>query len=261
MLAAERQRKIKKYISETKTANIITLSNLFCVSQATIRRDLDKLASEGYVSKTHGGAILKETSEAAQYNRNDIDEYYLNKEAIGEIASYIIRDNDTVILSTGSVCQHIAKKIKTKSNLIIITPDLKVANELSIPPTNAKILVTGGELNTTNMQLSGELVSNVLDSMYVNCAFVDIDGLKMDRGYFVDSTEKATLIKKILNVSQKTIAVCDISKFDTLSFYHLGNFSMFDTIITNEQIPDIYKEMFFNLDIKLITTFDITKEF
>ncbi len=261
MLAVERLKRIKNYMTENKTADLLTLSNLLCVSEATVRRDFDKLSKEGFLTKTHGGAIINEDDKNTTLAVDEIDDYYFEKSTIGEIASYMVNDNDTIILSAGSVCRYIAKKIKNKKNITVVTNDMKIASELSISPANAKILLTGGEMDPANMQLSGDFASSVLNSIYVNCAFIDVDGVVLNKGYFVDSVGKASIIKEILKVSQQAVAVCDFSKFSNPSFCFLGDFNTFDKIITNEQIPDDYKKMFFEKDIKLITTFNIVKEF
>ena len=59
MLAAERQREILKFISQTKTAAVEELAAKFGVSAMTIRRDLDKLKYSGKVERCHGGVVVR----------------------------------------------------------------------------------------------------------------------------------------------------------------------------------------------------------
>ncbi len=63
MLALERQRKIIELIQREKTVKVVQLSKQFEVTEETIRRDLEKLAKQGIVQKTYGGALLVSRSE------------------------------------------------------------------------------------------------------------------------------------------------------------------------------------------------------
>ncbi|WPX08484.1 DeoR family transcriptional regulator [Caldicellulosiruptor danielii] len=54
MLVAERLKKIKEILLQKKHIDVATLAELLNVSEVTIRRDLDKLESEGFLIKTYG---------------------------------------------------------------------------------------------------------------------------------------------------------------------------------------------------------------
>ena len=60
MFAIERQARIKEILLKEKRVDVIELSKMFSVTEVTIRRDLDKLAREGFLIKTYGGAVLNE---------------------------------------------------------------------------------------------------------------------------------------------------------------------------------------------------------
>lgn len=263
MLAVERLKKIKKFLLENSTVDIITMSNLLNVSEATVRRDFEKLEQENFLIKTHGGAILIEDDLVhidIENKKVGIDDYYFEKLNISDIAAYLVNDNSTVILCSGSVCKYIAKKIKTKNNLTVVTTDLDVAIELATQPSKVRIILPGGELNTDNFQLSGSMAVNNLSSFYYDIAFIDLDGITIDKGYFVDNLNKAYLIREIIKISKNVIAVCDYSKFDKPSFCFLGPLTVFNKIISNEQTPDVYKKYFFENNIKLITTYNALQE-
>lgn len=57
MFQIERQKHIQEYINKTQKANTTELAKIFNVSKVTIRRDIEMLAAEGLVVKTHGGAV------------------------------------------------------------------------------------------------------------------------------------------------------------------------------------------------------------
>ena len=64
MLAIERRNKILEKLQTDKKVVVSELSHDFDVSEETIRRDLEKLEKDGYATKTYGGAVIKENSNA-----------------------------------------------------------------------------------------------------------------------------------------------------------------------------------------------------
>ena len=65
MLPIERLNNIKKILSEKKQMDVSTLAQTLSVTETTIRRDLEKLENENFITRTHGGAVLNETPQAA----------------------------------------------------------------------------------------------------------------------------------------------------------------------------------------------------
>ena len=64
MLAVERKNRILSILQEEKKVVVGELAELFDVSEETIRRDLEKLESEGLVVKAYGGAVLNENLQS-----------------------------------------------------------------------------------------------------------------------------------------------------------------------------------------------------
>ena len=54
-----RRMKILEWLQEEGSARVSHLSGAFGVSEATIRQDLERLDTEGYIVREHGGAYLK----------------------------------------------------------------------------------------------------------------------------------------------------------------------------------------------------------
>ena len=71
MFAAARLEKIRELITQTKSIEISVLVDLLSVSEATIRRDLEKLEQEGFLYRIHGGAVLTEKVEPLEPEEPD----------------------------------------------------------------------------------------------------------------------------------------------------------------------------------------------
>ena len=119
MLALERRNLILEKLQEEKRVVVSELSQLYNVSEETIRRDLDKLEKEGYATKTYGGAILgNSTKTDLSYtirNKTNVEA----KNQIAAIASRLIEDGDHLMLDDSSTSLYLAKKLKEKKNLTV----------------------------------------------------------------------------------------------------------------------------------------------
>ncbi|VEA12531.1 DeoR family transcriptional regulator [Salmonella enterica subsp. enterica] len=58
MAAKDRIQAIKQMVANDKKVTVSNLSSIFQVTEETIRRDLEKLEDEGFLTRTYGGAVL-----------------------------------------------------------------------------------------------------------------------------------------------------------------------------------------------------------
>lgn len=254
MFAIERIRIIKNYITNNQQAEVSTLSTMLNVSEVTIRRDLEKLESEGFLTRTHGGAVLnsreEETLSAGEdYNPTDYQE-------IAEIAVQLIKDGDIIMLTNGVINLYIAKKLGTKNNITILTNDITIAMELS-SNKSVKVVLLGGDIDYRYNAVFGTLTNNNLKKFFVSKLFIEIDGITNDLDLTVSSIDMASLIQEAaVNASQK-ILLLTADAFEKNSFYRVGKASQIaDRLITNSRIKDAYKNTLFNSSIQLFTSID-----
>lgn len=257
MFAAERIRLIKELLTDKKHIDVSTLSSLLNVSEVTIRRDLEKLEGQGFLTRTHGGAIINDApiDEDNDYDDNIEDPLLEYRKEISDIAVQLIEDNDVIILSPGPTNLQVAKKLFSKRNVTVLTNDLNIASELSNNIGN-KVILPGGDLDPVTLNLSGKLTEENIRKFYVNKAFIEIDGVSLDRGYTLQNIDKASVVKEMLNISHQKIIVCTYKAFDFIAFSQLAPISVANKVITNPQIPDTYKNYFFENNIQLFTAFN-----
>lgn len=62
MLAVTRKSEIKDIVLEKKSVTVTELAKIFSVTEETIRRDLKQLESEGFLTRTYGGASYRTAS-------------------------------------------------------------------------------------------------------------------------------------------------------------------------------------------------------
>ena len=255
MFAPERLRVIKGTLVDKKHIDVSTLSSMLGVSEVTIRRDLERLESENFLTRAHGGAILNEQSLEEDYNDFHDDPFIKDRLEISEIASHMIADNDIIILSSGPTNLCIAKKILNKKNVTVLTNDLNIACELSSNATT-NVIVPGGDLDFASMSLLGKLTETNIKSFFVNKAFIEVEGVSMERGYTVQGIDRASIIIEMSKITTQCILICHYKAFNYNAFSQVGPINMVKKIITNPKLPDQYKKYFFENNIQLFTAFN-----
>lgn len=184
MFAADRIKRIKDIMYEYKHVDINTLSVMLGCSVATVRRDLERLESEGFLKKAYGGAILSETAEIPAMHSDGADEHLKEKFQIALIAAEMVENNDIIFLGPGSTCLQIAKCLKEKDNLTLVTNNLNIVMELA-GVTNIRLILLGGDINGQNNCVFsiGEYAVNSLKDMFINKAFFTVDCVSIQFGY------------------------------------------------------------------------------
>lgn len=250
MLPIERRNKIVEFLQRDKKVVVSNLGPLFKVTEETIRRDLEKLENEGIATKTYGGAILNESLHIDIPYTIRKKSNVPGKQYIGDIVSSIIKDGDHIMLDGSSTAVYIAKKLKGKKNLTIITNSIEILLELS-DVKGWNILSTGGSLKGGALALVGHQAEKMIKSYNVDKAIVSCKGLDTEKG-ITDSNEEDAHVKKLmLDSAQTKILAVDSSKFDRVSFTKIVDMSVIDMLITDNEVKDEWEKALspFNIQI------------
>ncbi len=109
---------------------IDSLSNELNVSPMTIRRDLDQLEEEDRVIRVHGGAVAARTLIPGTPFLTKEGRHTEEKRQIAKKALSLVRDGQIILLDSGTTTLEIARLLKVKQDLTVITNDIKIAAEL-----------------------------------------------------------------------------------------------------------------------------------
>jgi DeoR family fructose operon transcriptional repressor len=262
MFASERIRIIKKLLLDKKHVDVANLSSMFDVSEVTVRRDLEKLEKENFLVRTHGGAVLnddyiKEPAEDSEETLPEIlnDPLYEEKNEISSIAVSMIENEDIILLAPGNINLLIARKLLQHKNLTVLTSDFRIAAELSANP-HIKVILPGGDLDPKTLTLSGKLTEETIMKFFVNKAFIEVDGVSFQRGFTINSIDKACILREMSKISNELIILCAFTAFNHISFAQFGSLLTPQKMISNPNIPDEFKKYFFENNIPLFTSFE-----
>ena len=232
MLAIERKNEILDKLRTEQRVLVSDLAEYYHVTEETIRRDLDKLEKEGYATKTYGGAIWgNSTKTDLSYtirNKTNVEA----KNLIAELASQLVEDGDHLMLDDSSTSLYLAKKLKDKKNLTVITNSVELVVELS-GVEGWTIMLTGGRLKSESLALIGDQTQQMLRRFHVDTAIMSCKGIDMTSGV-TDSSEFHSQTKQsMISCARKRILIVDSSKFDKVSFIDIAPIETYDTVVTN----------------------------
>ncbi|MDA3900305.1 MAG: DeoR/GlpR family DNA-binding transcription regulator [Spirochaetes bacterium] len=256
MFAAERKREIKQYLIENKKAEVVKISEILNVSEVTIRRDFEKLENDGFLIRTHGGAIINDPSDDIIYTDSDaVSKPDALIDEILETASALVNDNDVIMLTSGEINRLLAKRLSERKGLTILTNDLVAAINASSTGSN-RVICLGGEVDQDNKTISSALTVKNMQKHHVNRLFLEVDGISEILELTVSSQQKADLIETALECSDLTTLLCKYTIFGNKAFLRLGPITMVQSIITNPLLADNYKLSIYNKNIILYTSID-----
>ena len=234
-----RRDEIVKLVLMEGESKVVDLATTFQVSTETIRKDLTYLDACGMIVKTHGGAKI-----VNDYYQLPVDvklqENVPVKRCIARKALDLIEDSDVVFMDAGSTTIQLAKLLKIRNNLTVVTNSLVVANLAMEAGHN--VICTGGTVQKRGKCLVGYYAINVIDSIHFDVMITGSDGFKGMEGPTTFSLEEVEIRRHVIKNCDRKVLIADASKFSKTSTYQFAKFEEYDYFITN-QSPELDQEV------------------
>ncbi|MDA8068075.1 MAG: DeoR/GlpR family DNA-binding transcription regulator, partial [Actinomycetota bacterium] len=154
MTTRERRTEIQALVAQRGKVRISELAEHFEVSEMTIRRDLETLESAGLTRRVIGGAISTVSRSYEPPFASRVVEAQEAKRAIAEAASAYVEFGETAILDVGSTALELARVLRNRAGLTVITANVRAAVELSSEPS-MRVILCGGEVRPGELSLIG----------------------------------------------------------------------------------------------------------
>jgi DeoR/GlpR family transcriptional regulator of sugar metabolism len=251
MLAVQRREKIMDLLKEDGSAKVLDLAKLFKVTEVTIRQDLEKMEKEGLIIREHGGAYLKNIKDQVQAFSLSHQENLDKKALIARKCLDFIEPGDTIILDSGSTTTEVAKGLKGKKNLTVITNALNIAQILGAEP-GIEVIVTGGEFKPPTLSLTGQKAADFFKGLHAQKLFLATAGISLKAGLTYPSISDLVVKKAMIDAAETTYLVADSTKMGKAAFASLGALSLIDFIITDSAVEEKHKQLFRDNNIELI---------
>src|SRR6202035_4865520 len=236
VLNEERRRAILDLLSRQGNVLVTELSRHFETSQVTIRKDLEILHAQGRVHRTHGGALPSREGALEDPTLREKEKlHFQEKLRIAESAVEKVQEGQVLILDSGTTTTAIARALRNFQNLTIITNAVNIAAELA--GTALEVILTGGTLRKNSFSLVGPLAEETLRRLSADLLFLGVDGFDVHYGLSTPNLLEAKVNRVMAEVANRTVAVCDSSKFGRRSLSLIVPTSALQEVITDRGAP------------------------
>lgn len=250
-MRSARQEKMVELVKDKGFVTTDELCNLLSASQATVRRDIATLDSQGRIHKTHGGAM-----SSAKFSMDDMPmplRWHIQREEKARIATAaleLILEGDSIFLDSGTTTFELAAKLSAIRNLTILTNDINIAYEISKNSSN-NLIVTGGIRKKSSATLMGVFAEQMLSQLHVDKAFLSVDAVDVKSGLMDYNMDEIPIKRRMIENSRMRIVLCDHTKFSNKAFMSICGLDIIDMIITgaelDSEIAEAIKEAGANL--------------
>jgi DeoR family fructose operon transcriptional repressor len=225
----KRKQLILQKLADTGEVDIRQLAAGMQVAEITIRRDLNRLAADGLLYRTHGGALKVDPSTPPHPFANKTAVNIKAKEAIARRAAAEIKEGDIIFMDCGSTVFHLCPFIKNKK-IRVITNSIPVVFQLL--DSQVSINIIGGEFDAERQAIHGKMAEYHIGKYHATKAFLGVDGLSA-RGLFANSEKEATLTLALAANSTANFLLCDASKIGRESYLQFAKLTLAGTVITD----------------------------
>jgi DeoR family fructose operon transcriptional repressor len=232
MNAQKRKQQILEKLGSAGEVEIKPLATELRTSEITIRRDLNQLAEDGLLYRTHGGAMKVNPLEVPHRFENKAAIHSATKDRIARRAAAEIRDGDTIFLDCGSTVFRICPFIRNRP-IKVITNSIPILYELQ--NSRVSINLVGGEFDPERQAIHGKMAEFHIKKYRASRAFVGVDGIS-PKGLFANSEKEASMTLALATQSGFTYLLCDGSKIDRETYWRFADTTLVDALITDYDI-------------------------
>ncbi len=236
----ERAKRIIRELLHDGEVSVERLSKRLKISTSTIRRELTELELAGLLKRTHGGAVRVEpmlyepfrhvSSFSAQEQLHAAE-----KRRIGLAAAEIIRDGEIIALGAGTTTTQVARSIRHRKGITVVTNAVNIAMELS-HRADLKLIVTGGVMSGDWFALTGSTAISAVGEMFYDKVFIGVDGIHPEHGLTTNYPDQAAVHRAMMRQARERIVVADRTKIGDVGTALISPVADMDLIITDKGV-------------------------
>ncbi len=249
-LAPQRLDRLRALIRESGVIRIEAICRRLGVSPATARRDLDQLERSGAIRRVHGGAVSVESRLDEPLFDSKTSIAAKEKRRIAEAALEFIGPEETIYLDGGSTVLELARLLRERTNLTVVTNSLRAAIELA--GRGPRLILIGGELRRLSQTMVGPLTRLTLQELHLDKAFMGTIGVSLKEGMTTTDPGEAYTKELVMGQARQVILLADSSKAGKVSFARAGGLERVHVFITDRAVDKNFAKELTQQGIKLV---------
>lgn len=234
MLAVERHRWLLERVNSKGSVRTSQVAEALGVTEETVRRDFEKLAAEGMLMRSHGGAVRLEV-DRREFSAQDRAQQNIGaKQSIAAAAAARIKAGQTVYFDASTTVLQLANLLPEQP-LTVVTNGLQIALALA-EKSEIDCVLLGGMLRASSLSTGGWAAEKALEIYHLDAAFLSCRGVHPERGMSDASEVNARLKHAVIERSDEVVLLADASKIGLASSYFFARPGNVDVWITDHSL-------------------------
>jgi len=249
MLATERHHQILESLKELGAVRTKDIATRLDVTDETIRKDFEMLEKQGFLVRTHGGAlppkrVIRDLSlnERQLMNRE-------SKNAIAKAAAKRIQPEEIIFIDASSTALSLTQYLPD-FHMTVVTNSHDVISALG-GHEHIDLVSTGGLYEARSRSFIGLGAEKTLLRYNINRMFFSGNGLSLERGVSEGNSRQAAFKEHVIQASEDICFLADETKIGRCSAFFFAECSQLTTLITtkdaDEEILDTLRDMEVNV--------------
>ena len=232
------EKELLSVLENRRYATIEELAAAIYASPSTVRRRLTALEQKGLVTRTHGGAQLKDEGNFPSFSSRS-RQNIAAKKRIALSAIKLIKNGDVVFLDGSTSAFFIAEYLSEFNGIKVITNGIDTLSLLSKNGVDA--YSTGGRISEQNRSvLVGAYAEELIKNLHADVAFFSAQSVQKN-GEVYDCFEAENILrKKMMAQSEKRVLLCDGTKLNRTSHFRLCSIADVDYIVSERDIREYF---------------------
>lgn len=231
----KRHELILGYLKEYEEAGSAELAENLGVSIETIRRDLNKLAEQNKLYRTHGGAMSLQSQNIGQSFSARKKSHNDGKKHIAELIREHIFEDAVIVLDASSTAWYIAQRLPNIP-CKIVTSSMRIIHALAHKP-HIETVATGGIYSEKYDAFYGPFSEHLFSRLHIDLAIFSCTGI-FEGAIWESNQLNLPFKRKVLAASKQKFLVADHSKIERKDVFKLCELSEIDKLFTDEVLPN-----------------------
>lgn len=250
--ALERRNQILKLLQKNGTVQNQELVDMFGVTPATIRRDLDYLEEKGVLTRVWGRAMLASAANRVDPPQQRESQALDEKREIARVAAQFVEEGDSLILDCSTTVLAMAEYLASFSRLSVVTNFIPAA--YAFAGSGIALQFCGGFFDDKMMALVGPECESFFKSISVSKAFIGTTSLRAEQGFSVCSPFQSEAKRSMIAAAQQVFVLMDSSKVGAFGINTFAGFEDVDYLITTQPLESSLEEKIQGAGVKIIYT-------
>jgi DeoR family ulaG and ulaABCDEF operon transcriptional repressor len=248
--ATEREQEILQLLAQRGFVAFRDLENHIDASPATLRRDLDRLETQGHLVRVHGGARRTDADgspttlpspalQGVPFHEN-IALHTAEKRIIGRAAAALCQRGEAIMIDGGSTTLQMCPHLEGLE-LQVLTNSLHVVSAL-LAQSGTRVLVPGGSIFREQNIILSATGDDLMPRFHAPKLFMGAASIG-PQGVMQPDIVLVAAERRLIDRADQLIIMVDSSKFDAPSGNVVCGLDTIDTVVTDSGLAEKHRGM------------------